>query len=263
MVAGGARELGDHNLRDHAGPLVAAGWERAVAPVLLEWLQEDDTPRLELWGLEANGAFATAMMEAAAYWGWVATTAAEAVCPAAQLPSSYEAYVASLPKHDRHELRRKARKLAEGRTVRFTMTGVPAEVTAGIPRLLAQMRASRPDKDAFLTDEMAAFFADMAAVFAELGLARFGSLWVDDVETATLLCFETRSTLALYNSGFLPEWQPLSVGLLSKARALEWAIEAGKSTFDFLRGEEEYKRHLGGVARELVGVCVSSGGAGD
>ena len=36
-----------------------------------------------------------------------------------------------------------------------------------------------------------------------------------------------------------------SVGLLSKALALQRAIEQGKTRFDFLRGHERYKYELG------------------
>jgi len=42
------------------------------------------------------------------------------------------------------------------------------------------------------------------------------------------------------------------VGLLSKAVSIREAIGRGCREFDFLRGDEEYKRHLGGVPRELV-----------
>jgi CelD/BcsL family acetyltransferase involved in cellulose biosynthesis len=42
------------------------------------------------------------------------------------------------------------------------------------------------------------------------------------------------------------------VGLLSKVYALRDSIERGKRTFDFLRGDEEYKRHLGGVPRAVL-----------
>ena len=49
----------------------------------------------------------------------------------------------------------------------------------------------------------------------------------------------------LYNSGYDPRYSRLSVGLVSKALAIKEAIEAGKRSFNFLRGTERYKYHLG------------------
>ncbi|MFN0093367.1 MAG: GNAT family N-acetyltransferase [Dehalococcoidia bacterium] len=257
LAYGAARELGDPDVRDYGGPLVAPGWERPVAHVLLEWLQEDATPRLDLWGLHAEGTLAAAIREAATFWGWSLVEEPEAIAPAAALSGDFEAYVQALSKHDRHEYRRKWRKLCEGREVAFALETEPAAIAAGLPDLLRQMRASRAAKDAFLTPEMEAFFNDLAVTFAEAGLARLGRFTVDGALTATLLCFETESTLALYNSGFEPELHDLAVGLLSKGEALRWATDHGKRAFDFLRGDEEYKRRLGGVPVPLVKMTLS------
>jgi CelD/BcsL family acetyltransferase involved in cellulose biosynthesis len=132
-----------------------------------------------------------------------------------------------------------------------------ADVEAAMPQLFAQMRASRPDKDTFLTPTVEAFFRDLAVRMAGLGLVRLGTLRVGDAAAATLLCFESRSTLALYNSGFDPASTGLACGLLSKAEAVRWAIAEGKETFDFLRGDEEYKRRLGGRPRQVVAVTLA------
>ena len=67
-----------------------------------------------------------------------------------------------------------------------------------------------------------------------------------------LFAFESGGVTYLYNSGFEPASSGLAVGLLSKAVSIREAIGRGCREFDFLRGDEEYKRHLGGVPRELV-----------
>ena len=46
-----ARELGDHNVRDYAGPLALPGEETPIAAGILEWLREDLTPAGTFWGL--------------------------------------------------------------------------------------------------------------------------------------------------------------------------------------------------------------------
>jgi CelD/BcsL family acetyltransferase involved in cellulose biosynthesis len=114
------------------------------------------------------------------------------------------------------------------------------------------MRVSREDKDAFLTEQMEAFFRDLAVSMAAVGMVRLSTLLLDGKTVAMLFCFETDETTYLYNSGFDPAESHLAVGLLSKAYAIDDAIARGKQHFDFLRGEEEYKRHLGGEPREVL-----------
>jgi CelD/BcsL family acetyltransferase involved in cellulose biosynthesis len=115
------------------------------------------------------------------------------------------------------------------------------------------MRISRDDKDEFLTPTMEGFFRDLATTFADLGLARLSTLKLDGVGVAMVFAFENEDTTFLYNSGYHPAFAHLAVGLLSKAEAIRDAIARGKRTFDFLRGEEEYKKRLGGEARQCSG----------
>ncbi|MCC7363333.1 MAG: GNAT family N-acetyltransferase [Dehalococcoidia bacterium] len=252
-----ARALGDHNVRDYAGPLAAPGEEARVASALLEWLREDLTPKAELWGIAAGAPMHAALEEAAADNGWLFEVAHEAVCPAIDVSGGFEAYVAGLPKHERHELRRKMRNLAAAGDVRFeSETG--AAVGQQIDRLLHLMRASRADKDEFLTPTMEAFFRDLAGTFGELGLARLGTLWLDGQDAAAVFTFENHRTVYLYNSGYDPAHARLAVGLVSKAHAIDEAAARGKTTFDFLRGDEEYKRRLGGTPQEVVTLRLQS-----
>ena len=73
---------------------------------------------------------------------------------------------------------------------------------------------------------------------------------------ATSLCFDYGSSRLLYNSGYNPEFSYYSVGLLLNALCLREAIEQGIGYFDFLRGPEAYKQHLGGQQRNLYQMVV-------
>jgi CelD/BcsL family acetyltransferase involved in cellulose biosynthesis len=70
-------------------------------------------------------------------------------------------------------------------------------------------------------------------------------LRINNRPAAAVLCFVAGSYLYLYNSGYDPEFSSLSVGLVSKALCLRWAIENGFGGLDFLRGDESYKYDLG------------------
>ena len=252
MDRDGARTLGDRNVRDYAGPLVAPGYEEVVAAGLLEWLTEDLTGALELWGLGGDGSFAAALVAVAAPMGWRAERIAEAVSPRMALPADFEAYLAGLSKRARHEIRRKLRNLAAAGTVSFEGVTDPATVSAQMAGFLELLRGSRDDKDAFLTPAMEAFFRDLAATFAGLGLLRLSSLKLDGVTIAMTLAFESSETTFLYNSGYDPAFATLAAGLLSKVYTIRDCIARGKRTFDFLRGDEPYKVELGGQPLEII-----------
>ena len=254
MERDGARSLGDPNVRDYAGPLVAPGHEDVVAAGLLEWLTEDLTPRAELWGLRAGSIFSAALIAAAEPMGWHAETTAEAVCPQADLPADFETYLAGLSKRARHEIRRKLRKLTAAGAVSFDSVTEPGALLAQADRFIELMRISRDDKEEFLTPAMEAFFRDLAATFGGLGLLRLSTLRLDGKATAMTLAFENAETTFLYNSGYDPAFATLAAGLLCKVYAIRDSIARGKRTFDFLRGDEAYKRELGGEAAGLVSV---------
>jgi len=252
-----ARELGDHNVRDYAGPLSLPGEEGAIAAGILEWLREDLTPAVTFWGLPADAPITGALEQAAAL-GWTVERRHEAVCPGVDLDGDFEAYVAALSKKDRHELRRKMRNLQAAGTTGFESSDTPAGTAAKLDRFFELMRMSRGDKDEFLTPAMEAFFRDLAATFSALGMLRLSTLTLDGVEIAMTLAFDDAEAVYLYNSGYDPAFANLAAGLVSKAWAIRDACERGKRRFDFLRGEEEYKRHLGGVECEVVTLALRS-----
>lgn len=253
-----ARELGDHNVCDYAGPLALPGHEAAVASGLLEWLREDLTPALRTWGMPADSPLVPALSAATEAGGWSFEQAHEAVCPGVDLGGDFEAYVASLSKKDRHELRRKMRNFEAAGRVEFASVGEPDAVVGGLEALFHLMRISRGDKDEFLTGRMEEFFRELGRTFGALGMARLSTLSLDGTPVAMTLAFEDDRATYLYNSGYDPAYGHLSVGLVGKAYAIRDSIERGKTRFDFLRGEEEYKRRLGGIDREVVTLSLRS-----
>lgn len=249
-----ATQTGDPNVADYAFPLALRGQEEKVAAGIIEWLIEDLTAGLDLWGVPADSPMRRAFIAASERFGWTYAEEPEAVCPRVQLPADFEAYVASLPKKDRHELRRKLRNAHAAGEVAFESVTGAEPILARFDRFLELMRISRSDKDEFLTPKREAFFRDLAETLGELEIARLGTLLLDGREAAMIFYFEDESASYLYNSGYEPEDSHLAVGLLSKALAIEDAITRGKKVFDFLRGDEEYKRRLGGVPRQLLTV---------
>lgn len=179
--------------------------------------------------------------------GYAVETAVEDVCPRLDLVSDWEQYLARLTKKDRHELRRKFRRLASAGSVHFYRSQGAEALDRDLDDFFRLHRNSREDKAAFMTPGKEQFFREAVSAFAAAGIARLFFLEVDGVRTASVICFDYGPDRLLYNSGYDPEYAPLSAGLLLKAHCIRDAAESGKRRFDFLRGNEPYKYDLGGV----------------
>jgi CelD/BcsL family acetyltransferase involved in cellulose biosynthesis len=108
------------------------------------------------------------------------------------------------------------------------------------------MTDSRGDKARFLTDEMRGYFKNVAAAMSDYGLLRLAFLDVGVAKVAGILYFEYNDRIYLYNSGYMPQFADMNVGLVSKLYCIRQSILEKKKVFDFLKGSEAYKSRLGG-----------------
>jgi CelD/BcsL family acetyltransferase involved in cellulose biosynthesis len=246
---------GDTSICDYMD-LVSADEDRvALLEAVLRSLGEEPWSELEFWALRGDSPTYAALSAACERLGMTCERDVEDVCPQLDLPRDWDEYLASLDKKDRHELRRKLRKLSQGGEPELEVLTSAADVTAALDDFVRQHKSSRSDKETFMTEQMERFFRRVVPALAEEGAVEMIFLKLGGVRAACVLCFRTDGDILLYNSGYEPAYAGLSVGLLSKALALKRAIELGMKRFDFLRGAEPYKYDLG--AKDLpVYRCV-------
>jgi CelD/BcsL family acetyltransferase involved in cellulose biosynthesis len=179
------------------------------------------------------------------------------VAPAIILPGSFDEYLASLSGHDRHELRRKRRRLSElgSWTVRRAHeVGWEADLQA----FFEFHRRAPGEKAGFFTPSRERFFRRLAADLFLLGLARLDVLDLDGEPVACTFSYDFRDTFALYNSSFRPDLARHAPGMVLVGALIEQAIAEGKRVFDFLRGDEPYKRRFGPVPRPVYQVLLAA-----
>ena len=250
--------IGDSSICDFMDVLVDPAHAEEAYRDLWQQLCAEDWNDIELWGLMASSPTRERIKAYAAENGYTVIEELEAVAPRLSLPDSWEGYLATLGKKDRHELRRKIRKLYEsGADVTFDVLSTQSEVVGAMDEFLDLHTRSRADKTDFMTPEMETFFRRMASAMAAEGLVRLFMLRVNRKPAACVLCFDAGSYLYLYNSGYDPEFSSLSVGLVSKALCLQWAIENGMTGLDFLRGDEPYKYDMGAKDQEIYRIRLS------
>ena len=187
--------------------------------------------------------------ELVAQRGWTLLDEKQVVCPIIQLPTTFDDYVQSLDKKERHELRRKLRRgeATEGVTW-YAITGPDHthNLDEAAEAFITLMMKSRSDKSDFMTDDMRRFFHQMIHATHAGGFLHLAFLEVDGVKAATYLSFDYNQKRLVFNSGLETEgFQSLSAGIVLAARIIDEAIQLGYSEFDFLRGDEKYKYQLG------------------
>jgi CelD/BcsL family acetyltransferase involved in cellulose biosynthesis len=240
-----ARFMGSADLCDYQDFIVSPGVERYFFDALLHLLKERGIPGLDLNGLRPDSATMLNLPAAAEARGRGLVWEQEDVSYELALPSSWEAYLSGLPGKERHEIHRKFRRLNQSLPYGLETVETPSEVEAAMDEFIRLFKMSRPEKAAFLSEAREGFLRGVSRSLAELGLVKLHFLQAGGSRVASALCFDMNGSVYLYNSGMHPDYRDLSAGLLCKLLTLRQSLEAGRKTYDFLKGAETYKGRLG------------------
>jgi CelD/BcsL family acetyltransferase involved in cellulose biosynthesis len=248
--------VGNYSICDYMDFTVAPDRATEVFGALLGALRSEDWNEIELRGLRDDSPTVSELLPAAERAGLKVEREDEAVAPRVQLPESWEAYQAALNKKDRHELRRKLRRLGELGELQLNPYTRAEDVAEHLPIFIRLMVESRGDKANFMSEQIGRFFHRMAPALASDGLIRLYELELNGSAIASVLCFDQGNRLFLYNSGYDPQYAQFAVGLGSKAMCLQDAIESKRTCVDFLRGHEPYKYDLGSQDRQIYKATI-------
>jgi len=207
----------------------------------------------------ALAALEDAFRAAAPAQRWRVTREQEDVCPILRIPDGgWEDLVQSLDRKDRHELRRKMRRVESAGDVRFELVDDPVPF---VDEFIAIHQAKWEDRGLFPDTPGGArssrFLHRLAELHGRDGELRFGRLLVDGEMIFASLGFHSGTRVYFYNAGSRPEVRELSPGVVGVAWYLRALIDAGCRTFDFLRGDEPYKYTWGSIDEPLVRLLVT------
>jgi CelD/BcsL family acetyltransferase involved in cellulose biosynthesis len=93
------------------------------------------------------------------------------------------------------------------------------------------------------------FHRDVAHGMLDAGALRLYAMRIGDRIRAVFYGFAHHDTVYYYLSGYDPDLEKISIGNTIVSHAIEEAQHAGATTFDFLRGAEEYKYAWGASDR--------------
>lgn len=251
------RIVGGLQVSDYLDLLAPAGGEEEAWAALLQHRSAEPAV-WDLHCLRAASPTATRLPQMAPAYGLTARVSREERCPVLSLPGSWDQYLEGLSGKDRHELKRKLRRLdRELPGTRVRSHGSVEGVEEAMAAFLTLHRRSKPGKTRFMDERMEAFFRAVARALMERGWLRLWFLELEGEPLAACLTYEYGGSVGLYNSGFDPTRAVLSPGIVLLCHVIRDAIERGFRRFDFLRGEEPYKYGFGPTPEDLFNVVVA------
>lgn len=217
---------------DYLHPLARSGREAAVAEALGPLLREiPGVDLIDLHGIREDQPLASI------------TTHDQARCLVLDLPPTYDAFLASLGKSLRYDVRRLDKSpFKDGKAA--IQNYPPGDLAEGMDILLelhrARWRAKRLP-GAFV-GRLVPFQRAWTAEAARRGWLWLSVLRLEGQPIGALYAMTVGSQVFYYQAGFAPTEGSISPGTLLVAHTIRRAIEEGKTRFDFLRGDEDYKR---------------------
>lgn len=240
-----ARFMGAPDVCDYQDFVVASDQAPTFFRFLLEYLHRTGVSRLNLGALRPDSVTYRHFIPLLSELGYEAIISEEDVSYELELPASWDRYLERMKGKQRHEIRRKLRRLHEAGEIEYQVLEKRSEVMAAVPWFLEMFRASRSDKETFMTERMTGFFHRLFDRLAASGLLNLAFLRIDGARAAAVLCFDDGDTVYLYNNGYDPKYRSVAAGLLCKVLSIRDSIGRGRRRYDFLKGDEVYKQRLG------------------
>ncbi len=249
--------IGGTDVCDYLDFIVTPGMEDDFFNVLLNDLEQQGIRQLNVKPVRPDSTVLTNLVTIARQRKYEVFCCEEGVSVELDLPATWDDYLAKLTKKQRHEVKRKLRRLWEADNVEYRCVKVNQEVGDFINTFFKLFSLSREDKANFMTAQMESFFRLLAETMAKIGLLRVGILEINKLPTAIIMGFDYNNMMYLYNSAYNPEYSYLSVGLLSKVLCIKDSIQRGTKKWDFLKGGEPYKYHIGGKEIPLYACQIN------
>jgi CelD/BcsL family acetyltransferase involved in cellulose biosynthesis len=184
--------------------------------------------------------------------------------PIIRLAGSWEEYLASRPRHLRHELARKRRRLETEWDAKWVSVADAAGAERAMTDVLRIERNSWKDREGTsLVSEpgASAFYTRIARTCAARGWLRVDLLYLDGEPVAHILGVAHRGTHYALKTSYDEAYRAWSPGIVLFQNAIRKAFEDGLATFDFLGADSRWKTELANDQRAHVEVCAFSGTA--
>jgi CelD/BcsL family acetyltransferase involved in cellulose biosynthesis len=235
---------------DYAGLIVADGWRGRFGKAIANAIS-NSASMLEMEGVDGTVA-QDALDQSLESRFWKYETELEPTWQLA-LPSDWESFIAGSKK----SLKRKIKKAVKRQNsdefeIRTTLDGLCfEEAWEHIVRLHQSRLVSKGKPGAFADENFREFLHNAVAVLAKEERAEIVVAYHEGEPFGAHLVLHDSGKTFLYLAGILAEKAKLEPGHFLITFLVRRAIEQGREVFDFLRGDQPYKKYWGAVPNQL------------
>jgi CelD/BcsL family acetyltransferase involved in cellulose biosynthesis len=251
--------IGTKEIADYLDFIVQSNNHQPFVDQLFNYLDSDAAPDwqvMDLFNIAEESPTIEALRFAAKKQDWSFSIEKLQPCPFITLPEEWEDYLAAIDKKQRHEIRRKLRRVENyEQPTGWYILEQQSELEAGI-EVFFELMAQDPEKARFLTDAMQTQLREIIHAAFEGGWLQLAFLEIDGQKIAGYLNFDHAGHIWVYNSGINFQYGNLSPGWVLLSELIRWSIENKRSSVDFMRGDEGYKYKFGGIDRYVMRVTI-------
>ncbi len=256
------RFIASQEVSDYCDVITPEERRREFYENLLDYLKTNysDVAKIELMNIKSSSPTLSFLPSLAPEHGFSASCTEAEVAPLLELPSSYEDYMKGLSKKNRHELRRKLKRIESLEEVRITKVTDTRELRSSLETFIALHKEGSPSKEKFWGKKgMSDFFQEIASRLALQKWVELNFLFYEDRIMAALLNFSYLDQVLFYNVAFNKDYARYSPGLFLFNHCIKQVMSEGKRKADFLRGREKYKYYFGAEDSKIFRLILTSG----
>ncbi|HAZ31845.1 MAG TPA: hypothetical protein DCY61_03990, partial [Dehalococcoidia bacterium] len=184
--------MGSPDVCDYLDFVVAPEREGDFFNTLLTSLAESGIASLDLPSLRPDSTVLTSLLRIARERGLAISCEPHDVSLELDLPATWDEYLEMLSAKQRHEVRRKLKRLSEAGDIDYVVEDGNATGEC-IDLFLRLFRATSKEKSTFMTADMEAFFRSIAEAMADI--VKLGILKIDAMPVAAVMCLDYRGTI--------------------------------------------------------------------
>ncbi len=177
------------------------------------------------------------------------------------LPDSWDTYLSGLTKRARRKLRQLDKKFIATGRAEWRLASNETEMYSfyeSLVRLHTLRRGTIDGDGCFLHSGFEQFLRMSMEKLFDADRLWLSELQIDGRIAANAFGIRTSAGVLLYQCGFDPDLGKFSPGWIQNIFNLKLAIALGHSHFDFLRGDEPYKKRLNGVPTGIYRVRMAA-----
>ncbi len=251
--------LGSIEISDYLDLIVDSEYTGEFVSRIFDQLSESfpSIKEILLYNLPQASPNLALLEEQAQAHGWKAQVERAYHTPIIQLAGDWETYLNGIDKKQRHEIRRKLRRAEESpEAIQWYVVDDRNDLQREIDDFFDLMILD-DEKKKFLTPRMRDQMRSLIAWANERKLLQLSFFTVEGRKAAAYLCLDYQERIWVYNSGFDPQFREFSPGWVLLAYLIRHAIQSGKRSFDFMRGDEDYKYRFGAADDFVMKVQFS------